>query len=58
MADYSGGPKGLKPNLEDAPKNTEMPGQAVPVVQPDPFGSSQVPEVKTKTTPVVKSQKP
>lgn len=56
MADYSGGPKGLKPN-QDVPKNTEMPGQAVPVVQPNPFGSSQTPEVKTKTTPVVKSKK-
>ena len=58
MADYAGGPKPLKPTTNDEPKNTNFSGPEVPVVQPNPFGSSQTGDVfKAKTTPVVKSKK-
>ena len=39
--DFSGGPKPLKPTTGEMPSNTNFSGKAVPVVQSDPFGSSQ-----------------
>lgn len=55
--DMSGGPTGQKPT-HDVPKNTNFSGPEVPVVQPDPFGSSQTSDkCNCKTTPVVKSKK-
>jgi hypothetical protein len=58
MADYPGGPKPLKPKLNDMPTNTNFSGPAVPVVQPNPFGSSQTKDsCNCKTTPVVPKKK-
>lgn len=50
--DFSGGPKPLKPTF-DKPENTNFSAPAVPVVQPNKFGSSQSGDTfSAKFTPV------